>query len=64
MSAAELVPYERFEKHREKLNRLRCVRPPDSSTSGPHEEREAVAVAAIAVRCTAASEEPPQDVTD
>ena len=64
MSSAELVPYERFEEYRQKLNHLRRIRPAHSVAVEPNDERKAVAVAAVAVRRPAASEEPPRDFTD
>jgi hypothetical protein len=62
MSTAELVPYERFEEYRRKLNNLRR-RPAKSSVVEPHGEREGIAVSAVAVRHPAGNQKPPQDFT-
>jgi len=62
--SSELVPYERFEEYRQKRNRLRRIRPAKSSSVEAHDEREAVAVAAVAVRRPGTSGELPQEFTD
>ena len=64
MSAGEVVPFERFEEYRQKLNNLREIHPANSSVVEPHDDCEAVAVAAVAVRRPAANEDAPQDFTD
>jgi hypothetical protein len=64
MNSAVLVPHERFEEYRQKLNRLRRIPHAASIADKPQDEHEVVAMAAVAVRNYAAADGPPQDLTD